>query len=202
MHSYHLWPYAEVVTQPHADLSPDEARTPPRVAPGGLRELGLMNQAISMIAGRVIGGHRPNVFTTLGRQRRLFRAWLMFSAALMPFGRLPRAETELVILHVATLRGCDYELDHHRRIGRRVGMTADQVEHVGDPLWTGWTERQRVLLDATASLVRDRDLDDATWARVREHLDEATAIELLMLCGQYDALATTLMTLRVPLDGR
>ena len=181
--------------------SPGPATTP-RIGPGDRRDLGLVNHGISSIAGRVIGGHRPNVFTTLGRQRRLFRAWLMFSAALMPFGRLPRTETELVILHVATLRGCDYELDHHRRIGRKVGLTPEQVEHVGDATWDGWTDRQRVLLDATASLVRDRDLDDATWARVREHLDEATAIELLMLCGQYDALATTLMTLRVPLDGR
>lgn len=185
------------MTRPASPPSPSA-----RIEPGGLRELGLVNHGISGIAGRVIGGRRPNVFTTLGRQRRLFRAWLMFSAALMPFGRLPRTETELVILHVATLRGCDYELDHHRRIGRKVGLTPAQVEHVGDASWDGWTERQRMLLDATASLVRDRDLDDAAWARVREHLDEATAIELLMLCGQYDALATTLITLRVQLDGR
>lgn len=191
-----------MTASPTPPASPGPAPTGPRIGPGDRRDLGLVNHGISSIAGRVIGGHRPNVFTTLGRQRRLFRAWLMFSAALMPFGRLPRTETELVILHVATLRGCDYELDHHRRIGRTVGLTPEQVEHVGDATWDGWTDRQRVLLDATASLVRDRDLDDATWARVRAHLDEATAIELLMLCGQYDALATTLMTLRVPLDGR
>lgn len=191
-----------MTASPTPPASPGPASTVPRIGPGDRRDLGLVNHGISSIAGRVIGGHRPNVFTTLGRQRRLFRAWLMFSAALMPFGRLPRTETELVILHVATLRGCDYELDHHRRIGRKVGLTPDQVEHVGDAAWDGWTDRQRVLLDATASLVRDRDLDDVTWARVRKHLDEATAIELLMLCGQYDALATTLMTLRVPLDGR
>ncbi len=172
------------------------------MAPGGLRELGLVNHGIAGIAGRVIGGQRPNVFTVLGRQRRLFRAWLLFSAALMPFGRLPRRDTELVILHVATLRGCDYELDHHRRIGRRVGLRPDEVEHAGDTSWRGWSDRQRALLEATSSLVRERDLDDATWARLREHLDEATAVELLLLCGQYDGLATTLMTLRVPLDGR
>jgi AhpD family alkylhydroperoxidase len=182
--------------------SPADTVPAPRVAPGGLRELGPVNHAIAGIAGRVVGGRRPNVFTVLGRQRRLFRAWLFFSAALMPFGRLPRRETELVILHVATLRGCDYELDHHRRIGRRVGLRPDEVEHAGDAAWSGWSERQRALLDVASSLVRERDVDDVTWARLRRHLDEATAIELLMLCGQYDALATTLMTLRVPLDDR
>lgn len=197
MRTYQFWSYSGLVTTPARPAPPSA-----RIAPGGIRELGLINHGISSVAGRVIGGHRPNVFTTLGRQRRLFRAWLLFSALLMPFGRLPRTETELVILRVATLRDCAYELDHHRRIGRRVGLTPEQVQHVDQPDWEGWTERERVLLDAATALVRDRDLDDATWGRVREHLDEATAIELLMLCGQYDALATTLMTLRVPLDGR
>lgn len=175
---------------------------PPRIGPGGLRELGLLNHGISAVAGKVLGRRRPHVFTTLGRQRRLFRGWLLYSAMLMPFGRLPRHETELVILHIATVRDCDYELDHHTRIGRRVGLSPDQVEHVGDPAWEGWTDRERALLETTGELVRTRDIDDATWARLREHLDEATAIELLMLCGQYDSLATTLLTLRVQPDVR
>ena len=173
----------------------------PRIAPGGRRELGLVNHAISVVAGRAVGGRRPHVFTTLGRQRRLFRGWLAYSAALMPFGRLPRTDTELVILHVATLRACDYELHHHRRLGRRVGLSPEQVEHAGDATWSGWDARRRALLDAAAGLVRDGDLDDATWARLREHLDEPGAIELVMLVGQYDALATTLNTLRVQHDG-
>jgi hypothetical protein len=45
--------------------------------------------------------------------------------------------------------------------------------------------------------VHVRGIDDPTWTALRAHLDEAETIELLMLCGQYDALATTLMTLRV-----
>ena len=171
--------------------------TTPRITPGGRRELGVVNHLISAIAGRVLGGTRPNVFTTLGRQRGLFRAWLWYSAKMMPGGRLPRRETELVILHIAALRACEYEQRHHRRIGRRVGLTPEQIEHTGDDGWDGWSARERALLGATTQLVRARDIDDPTWAELRAHLDEAETIELLMLCGQYDALATTLMTLRV-----
>ena len=169
----------------------------PRIAPGGLRELGVVNHLISAVAGRVLGGTRPHVFTTLGRQRGLFRAWLWYSAKMMPGGHLPRRDTEMVILHIATLRDCEYERRHHVRIGRRVGLTADQIEHAGDDTWEGWSVRERALLAATTQLVRDRDVDDSAWAALRAHLDEAETIELLMLCGQYDALATTLMTLRV-----
>ena len=171
--------------------------TTPRITPGGLRELGVVNHVISGIAARATGGQRPNVFTTLGRQRGLFRAWLWYSAKMMPGGRLPRRETEMVILHVATLRDCDYERGHHVRIGRRVGLSREQIEHAGDDTWDGWTDRERALLNAATQLVRVRDVDDPTWAALRAHLDEAETIELLMLCGQYDALATTLMTLRV-----
>lgn len=169
----------------------------PRIEPGGLRELGLVNHAISVVAGKVVGGPRPHIFTTLGRQRRLFRAWLWYSGRMMPGGHLPRHETELVILHVATLRACEYELNHHRRIGRRVGLSAEQISHAGEVGWDGWSLRERVLLTAASELVQTRDLDDATWTALRQHLDEPDAIEFLLLCGQYDSLATTLLTLRV-----
>ncbi len=171
--------------------------TTPRITPGGLRELGVVNHLISTVAGRVLGGQRPNVFTTLGRQRGLFRAWLWYSAKMMPGGRLPRRETELVILHIANLRGCEYERRHHVRIGRRVGLTAEQIVHAGESDWDGWSVRENAILAAVTQLVQQRDVDDHVWAGVRAHLDEAETIELLMLCGQYDALATTLMTLRV-----
>jgi AhpD family alkylhydroperoxidase len=174
--------------------------TTPRITPGGLRELGVVNHLVSTVAGRVTGGPRPNIFTTLGRQRGLFRAWLWYSAKMMPGGRLPRRETELVILHIATLRECEYERSHHVRIGRRVGLTPEQIEHAGDDSWSGWSDRERALLTAATQLVRDRDVDDPAWASLRAHLDEAESIELLMLCGQYDSLATTLMTLRVQPD--
>lgn len=171
--------------------------TSPRIEPGTLRDLGVINNLVSIIAGRVVGGPRPNIFTTLGKQRRLFRAWLWYSAHMMPGGKLPRRETELIILRVATIRACDYELNHHRRIGRRVGLTSEQVSHVGDVAWSGWSDRERVLLTAATEFVEDRGISDITWDLLRDHLDEPASIEFLLLCGQYDSLATTLMTLRV-----
>lgn len=175
----------------------------PRIAPGGLRELGVSLWAFSRIAGRVTGTEPPAVFTTLGRHRRLFWGWLHFAGRLMPRGRLPRRETELVILRVAVLAGCDYELAHHERLGRRAGLTVDDLARVrSGPEAEGWTPRQRLLLVATERLHHDRDLDDETWARLRTELDEREALELLMLVGHYEMLATTLNTLRLRPDRR
>lgn len=95
-----------------------------RVAPGGWRELGVVNWLAVRVLSRAAGTRDAALFSALGRHRRLFRGWLGFAAQLMPFGRLPAAERELVILRVAALRGCAYEWRHHERLGLRAGLSA------------------------------------------------------------------------------
>lgn len=173
----------------------------PRIAPGGRREVGAVIAAFSRVAGRVTGTEPPAIFLTLGRNRRLFWGWLHFAGRLMPGGRLPRRETELVILRVASLTGCEYEFTHHARLGKRAGLGPAELERVVEgPDAAGWTDRERLLLRVTDELHRDRDLGDATWAELRAELDERTCLEVLLLVGHYEMLATTLVTLRVQPD--
>jgi AhpD family alkylhydroperoxidase len=173
----------------------------PRLQPGGLRELRPVIWGFSRIAGRATGTEPPAIFTTLGRNRRLFWGWLHFAGRLMPGGRLPRRETELIILRVATLTGSDYEFGHHARLGTRAGIDPAALERVQQgPDAAGWSERERVLLSAVDELHRDRDLSDESWMRLRTELDERTAIEFLLLVGHYEMLATTLNTLRLRPD--
>jgi AhpD family alkylhydroperoxidase len=173
----------------------------PRIAPGSRRELGLPIWAFTRIAGRVTRTAPPAVFTTLGRGRGLFWGWLHFAGRLMPGGKLPRRETELVILRVAVLRDCAYEFDHHVRLGRRAGVTAADVDRVRvGSAAEGWNPGERLLLRATEELLATRDLADGTWAELRASYDERTVIEILLLVGHYDMLATTLRTLRLEPD--
>ena len=173
----------------------------PRVAPGNVREAGLLVSGFARMAGRVTGTEPPAVFLTLGRHRRLFWGWLLFAGALMPGGKLPRRETELVILRVATLTGNEYELTQHRRLGRRAGLAAEEIDRVAEgPDAEGWAARERLLLRVTDELHEKQDLSDETWAELRGHLDERESIELVMLVGHYTMLATTLTTLRVRPD--
>jgi AhpD family alkylhydroperoxidase len=173
----------------------------PRIAPGGLRDTGPLIWGFSRLAGRVTRTGPPAIFTTLGRGRGLFWGWLHFAGRLMPGGKLPRRETELVILRVAVLRDCAYELEHHVRLGRRAGVTSEDVERVrvGSSA-PGWSGPDRLLLEAAEELVGDRDLSDGTWQRLSDAYDDRTLIELVLLVGHYDMLATTLLTLRVEPD--
>jgi AhpD family alkylhydroperoxidase len=172
-----------------------------RIQPGTRRELGLPIWAFSRLAGRATHTEPPAIFTTLGRGRGLFWGWLHFAGKLMPGGKLPRRETELVILRVASLRGCDYELEHHVRLGRRAGVTPADVEriHAGSGA-DGWAGHEQLLIRVTEELLASKDLADATWSELRAAYDERTVIELLLLIGHYDMLATTLMTLRLEPD--
>lgn len=173
----------------------------PRIAPGGRREVGLLTWGLAQVFGRRSGTEPPAVFLILGRHRRLFRGWLHFAGRMMPGGRLPRRETELVILRVAALTGSEYETTQHRGLGRRAGLADAEIDRVRTgPDAEGWSARERLLLRATDELHTDRDLSDATWAELRDELDEPTCLELLMLVGHYEMLATTLRALRVPPD--
>ncbi len=173
----------------------------PRIEPGTRAEVGRLTWGLARISGRVTGTGPPNLFLTLGRHRKLFRGWLRFAGRLMPGGTLPRRETELVILRVAHLRGCTYEFDHHLRLGRRAGVTpADVARLVEGPAAEGWSARERTLLTAVDQLHRDWDLDDDAWAAVSRELAEPQAIELVLLVGHYEMLATAIGTLRIQPD--
>jgi AhpD family alkylhydroperoxidase len=172
-----------------------------RIAPGSRRDLGLAIWVFSRLAGRATHTAPPAIFTTLGRGRGLFWGWLHFAGRLMPGGRLPRRETELVILRVATLRDCTYELEHHVRLGARAGVTPADVARVREgSAAAGWRGHERLLMRVTEELLATRDLADTTWAELRAAYDERTVIEILLLVGHYDMLATTLTTLRLEPD--
>ena len=175
----------------------------PRISPGDRRDVGVVNWIVAAVSGRVAGTGPPNLFMTLGRNRGLFRGWLFFAGRLMPGGRLPRQDTELVILRVANLRQCTDEFEHHRHLAGRAGLSEADIERVQvGPDAPEWSDRQRALLTACDELDRDHDLSDSTWDALRQHLDDRRTIEFLLLAGHYQMLAGVIGALRIEPDTR
>lgn len=173
----------------------------PRIEPGKRADIGLLAWGFAHLAGRSMGTTPPNLFTTLGRHHGLMRGWLSFARRMMPGGRLPRRETELVILRVAHLRDCGYEHDHHVRLGRRAGLTDQDFARVAaGPEAEGWSPRERAILLATDELHSDQLISDATWSRLQTTFDERELIELVMLVAHYEMLATVIATLGIQPD--
>ena len=175
--------------------------TQPRIPPGGRREIGIINAAIGRVLGAATGGSTPGIVATLGRHRRLFRPWLRFAARLMPFGVLPRRDSELVILRVAHLCDSGYEKAQHERLARTAGLSKAEIARVPEGHGAaGWSPRQAALLRAVDELHANRNLSDDRWDELCSHLSETERIELPMLVGHYEMLAMTLNSLRVAPD--
>lgn len=182
-------------------LVPPRGPAAARIAPGRRADIGVLNWVIASVAGRIAETGPINIFTTLGRHRWLFRRWLVFAGALMPGGRLPRQDTELVILRVAANTGAAYEWRQHTLLATKCGIPAERVAAVVEgPLAGGWTPRQEALLRCADELHAAHALSDETWDDLRAHLDERDLIELLMLVGAYEGLAMTLNGLGVQIE--
>lgn len=172
-----------------------------RIPSGSFRELGLVNWVLAKLGAQTVRAPEMHLFATLGQHKRLFWAWLPYSGALLR-GRLPRIDTELVILRVAHVRACEYELQHHRRMARRRGLddaTQQMIFSWPDDA-DALTSRQRALLTATDELLTERSIGDEAWQQLSAHLDRRQLIEFCMLASQYDGLAATMSALRIPLD--
>jgi len=182
-------------------LLPPAKGSEPRIAPARLQELRPLARIVAAIAGRVTGSGPPNIFTTLGQHPRLFRAWLRYSAQLMPFGELPRRDTELVILRVAWQCRSAYAWQQHVPIALRVGLTPDEVAGVADSSPAGgFTERQRALLAVSDEVLARRALSNPAWSAVQASLRDREAIELCLLIGHYQGLASTIGALEIQVE--
>jgi AhpD family alkylhydroperoxidase len=176
-----------------------------RVPQSRFRELGPINWVIAKLGARQVRAPEMHLFTTIGQRRLLFWIWLAYGARLLR-GRLPGIDTELVIIRVAHLRSCEYELQHHRRLARIQGLDADKQAAIF--AWPDAAEtaanilstRQRVLLNATDEFIKDRTLSSGTFEQLATHLDRRQLIEFCLLASQYDGLAATMSALDIPLD--
>ncbi len=194
-------PHSGVAVAQLRALLPPTLGTAPRVVPVPPRELGLLARIVAKVSGRTTGSGPANLFTTLGQHPRLFRAWLRYSAQLMPFGVLPRRDTELVILRVAWHCRSAYEWHQHVPIALRAGLAPGEVAGVAvDRPADGCTARQQVLLAVVDELLARRTLSDSTWRAVQAALDTREVIELCLLVGNYQGLASTIGGLGIEIE--
>jgi 4-carboxymuconolactone decarboxylase len=145
-------------------------------------------------------GGNKNIFTTFVRHPKLFEVFHRFAGRLLQRSALPEQVRETLILRTAYRCRADYEWSQHLGIARQVGVSEEVITAVGSAEPGAPGEHTALLIRAADQLATERDLDDETWAELREHYDERQIIELCMLVGNYAMIAGVLKALRVPLD--
>jgi alkylhydroperoxidase family enzyme len=164
----------------------------------------------------IAGGPRaagPQVFRLTDDRGRLegpFNAMLAspgLGMALQELGAAVRYRTaltdrsrEIAVLTLAALRRSDFEWYAHERVGRRAGLTEEELAalRAGRAPAT-LSDVERAVLDVSRSLAVDGDLDEQAYATAEAVLGQDTLVELVLLVGYYDLLALSLRVFRTPL---
>ena len=110
-------------------------------------------------------------------------------------------DREIVIDRTCARCRCEYEWGVHIAFfAERAGLTSNQIASIthGNAHDLCWTDdRDRALLEATDALHDDADIDDDLWQRLRAHLSDEQALDLLMLAGWYHAISYAANAARV-----
>jgi 4-carboxymuconolactone decarboxylase len=144
-------------------------------------------------------GTIPEVMRTMLVHPELFRAQMAIGMV-MANSAIPARERELAVLRCGWLCQAPYEWGEHVDIGKRMGLTAEEVERctVGADA-PGWSEHDRAIVKGVEELLSDHMLSDAIWDALAKTWDDRQLMEFPVLVGQYVATALQQNTLRVRL---
>lgn len=144
-------------------------------------------------------GTIPEVMRTMLVHPELFRAQMAIGMV-MANGAIPARERELAVLRCGWLCQAPYEWGEHVDIGKRMGLTGEEVERctVGSDA-PGWSEHDRAVVKGVEELLSDHMLSDATWDALAKTWDDRQLMEFPVLVGQYVATAFQQNSLRVRL---
>jgi AhpD family alkylhydroperoxidase len=143
----------------------------------------------------------PTVLATLMHHPKLAGPFLAYNNVLLQRPALDPRVRELIVLRVAWRTRAPYEWAQHVRLATGLGITHDEIAAVR----TGasapvWTPLEADLLAATDQCVDGYRVDDDTWARLAEQLDERQLVEFVFVVGTYTGLAMAFNSFGLELD--
>lgn len=144
---------------------------------------------------------RGNVWKMLMWSPAMAEPFIDFNDAVRYKISLPDDQRELVILRVGNLCEAAYEVHHHTRIAREVGMSEELIRAaaVGSSA-PGLDETQKLLLDLTDDLVKDRRASDTNLAKAIEAFGPGGLTEIIMLAGCYVLACMFLRTFGIDIE--
>jgi len=153
------------------------------------------------VVERFLTGDTPTAITTMLHHPALAGPWLAYNNVLLWSPALEHRQRELMVLRVGWRTRSTYEWVQHVKLGERYGITRADVEAIASgTALESWTPLERDLVAATDQLLDNSRIDDATWARLAEQLDEKQLVEVVFAVGTYTCLAMAFNTFGLELD--
>ena len=167
---------------------------PPRIEPLAENELSFDALEYCRNLRRAMGvpenGQIPEVTATMLRHPVLNAAQTDIGIMLNARGTLADRERELAVLRQAWITGSPYEWGEHVDIGKRLGLTAEDIARITQgPDAPGWSRHDAAILRGTDELLAAYRISDETWAVLAESWDDKQLLEFPILVGVYAATA-------------
>jgi 4-carboxymuconolactone decarboxylase len=177
--------------------------SPPRIAPLKTSELGKEAAETALALRKAATGVASSEVTeftaTALKHPALYHRHTELAVQLYK-GVIEPRDRELAILRVGWLSKAPYEWGQHVSIGKKVGLTAEEVDRVTQgSAAPGWNEHDRTILRAVEELLQDAMITEETWKGLAGFLDEPQLIEFPILIGQYVGIAYLQNSLRMRL---
>jgi len=116
-------------------------------------------------------------------------------------GALPHPLRELAVLRVGHVYGAPYEVHHHERIGRGLGLDEAAVAAAGTGSPQGLPAEQAAVLALTDRLLERHGLTDADRTRALSFLTVEQLSDLVLTVGFYQLVCTYLNAFEVTTEG-
>ncbi|MEU6016872.1 carboxymuconolactone decarboxylase family protein [Streptomyces sp. NPDC047515] len=142
-----------------------------------------------------------NVFRLLAGAPRVFDGWSAMVDAQLDSRTFGPRLRELVVLRIAHLQHCAYQIAQHDYVGRRAGISAAEISALSaEGSVPGFTEPERTVLAFVSELCTTGTVTDETFTAARTVLDEPELSELLLLVSLYYGLALVLNAVDLDID--
>jgi alkylhydroperoxidase family enzyme len=162
----------------------------PRIAPVRADQLDAAQKEMMEKVGR---GPVLNIMGTLLNHPDLMRRWMVFANHVLGKSTLPPRERELVILRIGYLCKSGYEWGQHVRIARDAGISDTEIRRIKEgPAAKGWSESDKLLLQATDELHEDAFVTDTTWNALVKHFNTQQMMDIVFAVGQYNLVSMAL----------
>jgi 4-carboxymuconolactone decarboxylase len=131
-----------------------------------------------------------NIIATMMNYRKLRLKWVLMASHVTYDSSLPPRDKEILILRIAWLCGSHYEWNHHVLVGKRVGLSEEEIKSIKTGSKAqGWDNFDKLLLNSVDELYENRILSDTTWLGLSKKYDEKQLMDLIFVIGAYNMLA-------------
>ena len=143
-----------------------------------------------------------NVFRMMANAPASFRGFLQLAGSILMQSEFDSRKREIAILRVAHVTRSSYEWTQHVRLAQQIGVTQEEIDHIGvDGPVQGLDEESVLLCRVAEEISRDIRLSDAALEAILTRYGVRQATELILCCSYFNMLSRFLESTRVELEG-